>query len=705
LTGCTSLRMKAITKATAIIILVIILIGIGSGVTLYYMNTHKQQVPTTTRTSTPTSTTQPPTPRTTVSSTTTTSTSEMTTWPSKQIIVTDFRGKKIVFEKPVERIVVLESYWAETLLAIGAGKLIVGIGKWVKYDEYLPEYIRTKPAVGSLFTGVNVEEIAALKPDVVIMDIGYGKAGEITAKLEQMGIKVVGLFIHNFQDEIRAIKILGEITGHKSQAEELSNYLLSHYKEIMAIAETINNKLTAVMISGYSLVKGSIMLYSNTSWGHTVEEAGAINLALQHFPNEKWPKIDFETLASWNPDVILVTSSVDSINTVIQKIKSDPKWQALKAYKAGRIFIVPCWSSIGGVLDWGPRNIIGIEYIASLIYPNVYKNINWRADAEYLFTHFYHEFIPMQAFASYSINWMKVVDMMNETVTLPPKITRAVDFISYTLVLALHAMDKVVGISKYAKYNVLMLKAYPNVTKIPSPGSSFSVNIEDLLALKPQVVITWPFNKKVVEEIEAQNIPVIKVQCYSYKDIERLIWLFGVVFDERARAYQMISDMNKIVEMVQSKVSSLPVDKRVKVLYLWSKPTMVQGGRGTVNDFIVLAGGINVAAKDYPDKDYVTVDLEKIIEWNPQVIVIWYFARYGPKDILDNPAWKSIDAVKNGHVYKEPYYEHWGVSASIFILWLSTKLYPSLWSNTNFTEIANQYFKEWYGVTYTSLTG
>ncbi len=695
--GCTDMRIEAITKTGAVLIILIVLIGIGSGVTLYYVNLQAQRTSTT-----------PQIAATTTTTTSTTSTSphiKTSTSPSKQIVITDFRGKKIAFSRPVTRIVVLESYWAETLLAIGAGNLIVGIGKYVKYDEYLPDYIRDKPAVGSLFTGVNVEEIAALKPDVVIMDVGYGKASDIIAKLNQMGIKVVGLFIHDFQDELRAIKIMGEITGHSLQAEKLCSYLRTHYQKIESIAKTITSKVTAVMISGYSLMKGNILLYSNTSWGHTIEEAGAVNLALKHFPNEKWSKIDFETLASWNPDVILVTSSVNSISYVIQKIKSDPKWQALKAYKSGRIYIVPCWSSIGGVLDWGPRNIIGVEYIASLIYPDTYKNINWRADAEYLFTHFYGEFIPMQAFASYSINWMKVVDMLNETVTLPPKVTRAVDFISYTLILALHAMNKVVGISKYAKYNPLMLKAYPNITKVPSPGSSFSVNIEALLALKPQVVITWPFNEKIVNEIEAQKIPVVKVWCYSFNDIKRLIWLFGVIFDERSRAYQLISDMNKIVDTVQSKVSSIPEDKRIRVLYLWSKPTMVQGGHGTVNDFIVLAGGVNVAAKDYPDKDYVTVNLEKIVEWNPQVIIIWYYARYGPKDIINNPALKSIDAVKNSRVYKEPYYEHWGVSASIFILWLSMKLYPSLWSNTNFTEIANNYYQEWYGVPYTSIKG
>ncbi len=643
---------------------------------------------------------------TTVTSTTSVVTTKSITKPAKEVVITDFRGKKVVLPKPAERVVVLSSYWAEVLVALGAANKIVGIGKYVKYDEYLPESVRSKPSLGSLFTGVNIEELLALKPDVVIMDVGYGKANEVASKLESLGVKVVGLFIHSFSDELRAVDIIGKVVGATSRARELEEFMKSRYEELTSIAKSISNKVTAVMVSGYSILKGSsLTLYANTSWGKALTDVGAINLALKYFPNKEWPKIDFETLAKWDPDIIVITSSVSSIQEVLDKIEEDVKWHGLKAYKSGRIYVIPCWSSIGGLLDWGPRDVIGREYLATIIYPSKYSGIDWRGDMEYLLKHFYGIFIPKQAFASYSIKWKEVVDLMNDTVKIPRKVRRAVDFISYVTLVALKVMDRVVGISKYAKYNKIMLAAYPEVKKIPSPGSSFSVNIEALLALKPDLVITWPFRESVVKEIEAQGIPVIKVWLYSYDDIKRLIWLMGVVFDVRSRAEELIKSMDSLVNYVQEHVSNIPPSRRVKVLYLWSKPTKVQGGRGTVNDFIRLAGGINVAAKAFPTKSYVSVDVETIIKWDPDVIVIWWWARYGPSKILNDPLWKGIKAVKEGRVYKEPFYEHWGVDAAIFILWLSMKLYPSKYVGVNFMDIANKYFMEWYGIPYSKVVG
>jgi len=709
---------RAITKTAATVIIAIVVIAALSTLIIHYAIQPHQQVTTasTTKTATTTSTFSSATvtkhsTTTTITSSTTPPSSTVTTSKTTArggIVVTDFRGKKVVLPKPAERIVVLSSYWAEVLVALGDGNKIVGIGKYVKYDEYLPESVRSKPSLGSLFSGINIEELVALKPDVVVMDIGYGNAGEVASKLEGLGIKVVGLFIHDFSDELRAVNILGKITGSVTKAKELEEFMSTRYEKLLSVAKTIgeDEKVTAVMISGYSVLKGSsLSLYANTSWGRALADVGAINLALKHFPSKEWPKIDFETLAKWDPDVIVVTSSVSSVQKVLDKIEEDAKWHGLKAYKTGRIYVVPCWSSVGGVMDWGPRDIIGREYLASIIYPSKYGGIDWRGDMEYLLKHFYGLFIPKQAFASYSLKWKEVVDLTNATVKIPREVHRAVDFISYVTLASLKVMNRVVGISKYAKVNKLLLAAYPDVKKIPSPGSSFSVNIEELIALKPDVVITWPYKESVVKEIEDQGIPVIKVQLYSYNDIKRLIWLMGVVFDVRSRAEELVKSMDSLVGFVQEHVADIPPSERVKVLYLWSSPTKVQGGRGTVNDFIRLAGGVNVAADAFPTKSYVPVDIETIVKWNPDVIVIWWWARYGPDKILHDPVWEGIKAVKEGKVYKEPYYEHWGVDAAIFILWLSMKLYPSKYVGVNFMDLANKYFQEWYGVPYSKVVG
>jgi len=693
---------KALTKIPTIIIILVIIIGvIGSIVVLNNI----LQVPTT-----PTISTSPTSSTTPISTSPTTTSPIRTTTPSIEegISITDFRGRVITLSKPADRIVVLSSYWVEILVALGAADKIIGIGSYVPYDDYLPPSIKNKIVVGSVFKGVNIEQIAALNPDIVIMDCGYSKADEIIEQIENLGIPVIGLFMKSINDEIKAIDILGRIIGAEDRAEALKEFIITKYQYLTSKPSTIpeDQRLHVVMISGSSILKeGQLTVYANTSWGKSIEDIGGINIALREFPNEKWAKIDFETLAAWDPDVIIITSSVSKIQETLDKIESDSKWHILKAYKENKIYVVPCWSSIGGVLDWGPRDIIGREYLAKVIYPDVYSDIDWRNDMEHLLKEFYGVFIPKQAFAIYNIKWKEIIDMTNTEVKIPRKVERVVDLITYETLIAFNVMDKLVGVSKYAKKNILVKTAYPNITNIPSPGSSFSLNIEELSSLNPDIVIIWPYKPEVVEQIETLGIPVIRISLYSYEDIERLLWLIGTIFDKNDRAKELISDMNSIVDLVQDRIKDIPEDMRIKVLYLWSKPTKVQGGKGTVNDFIVLAGGINIAAEDLPDKTYVNVDLETIIKWNPDMIVIWYYAKYNETIILNDPAWASITAIKNGKIYKEPYYEHWNMDAVLFILWLAQKMYPDRFSDIDFINIANEHYMKWYGVTYTQVVG
>jgi len=396
---------------------------------------------------------------------------------------------------------------------------------------------------------------------------------------------------------------------------------------------------------------------------------------------------------------------MSKIQDVLDAIENDERWHGLRAYNEKNIYVIPCWSGLGGVFDWGPRDIIGREYIASILYPEVYAGIDWRSDMEYLLSNFYGQFIPRQAFAVYNIEWKEIVDTLNNTVRIPVKPERVVDFISYVTLTAFGVLDKLVGVSKYAKTNILVKTAYPEIENVPSPGSSFSVNIENLTALNPDLVIIWPYKPDVIEQIESLGIPVVKVKLYGINDVKRLIWMIGSIFELRDRAKELIDDMNYIIEFVHERVKDIPSDQHVKVLYLWSKITKVQGGKGTVHDFITLAGGINVAAGDLPDSSYVEVDIESIIAWNPEVIVIWYYARYNESTILNDPLWQSIDAVKNGHVYREPYYEHWGVDCSLFILWLAKQLYPDVFSDVDFMTMANEYYMKWYGINYSDVVG
>ena len=122
-----------------------------------------------------------------------------------------------------------------------------------------------------------------------------------------------------------------------------------------------------------------------------------------------------------------------------------------------------------------------------------------------------------------------------------------------------------------------------------------------------------------------------------------------------------------------------------------------------MEDAIELAGCVNPAAEELASKSYVNVDFEQITRWNPDLIVIWWYAKYGPDTLLNDSKWQVIKAVKEGNVFREPYYEHWGPDFTLFVLWLAKKAYPSLFSGINVTEVMDEYYMKWYGVKYSVL--
>ncbi|MDP2268209.1 MAG: ABC transporter substrate-binding protein, partial [Deltaproteobacteria bacterium] len=90
-------------------------------------------------------------------------------------------------------------------------------------------------------------------------------------------------------------------------------------------------------------------------------------------------------------------------------------------------------------------------------------------------------------------------DKLGRTVILSVPVKRAVLFETYELTAALGVLDRIAGISRYANENDLMLAVKPDIAKtIPAAGSGGDVNIEALLRLRPDLVLTWTFKPETV---------------------------------------------------------------------------------------------------------------------------------------------------------------------------------------------------------------
>ena len=293
-------------------------------------------------------------------------------------------------------------------------------------------------------------------------------------------------------------------------------------------------------------------------------------------------------------------------------------------------------------------------------------------------------------------------DKLGRTVTVNVPVKRAVFFITYELIPALDIWDSVVGIGRWAYDNDLMRATKPDIANIiPSTGSGTDVNIEALLKLKPDLVITWTFKPETIRFMEEKGLRVIAIYPDSLSELYDVMRLHGKQFKKKKEMGHSISEMERIFKLIKYRVSKIPDSKKRKVLWLGGKPTSVACGIGVTNDIFKLINGINPASS-IPQRN-ADVPMERIIAWNPDVIFIWGNAGYTAQSILQSPQWRFIRAVKEGRVYKAPEWSTWSPRLAPIALWMAMKTYPEYFRDINLYKVTDEFYRKVFGISYSKV--
>jgi iron complex transport system substrate-binding protein len=297
-------------------------------------------------------------------------------------------------------------------------------------------------------------------------------------------------------------------------------------------------------------------------------------------------------------------------------------------------------------------------------------------------------------------------DKTGRVVNIPVPVKRVVDFQTIEMIPALGIWDKIVGIGRWAYDNDLIRATKPDIEKtIPSAAASGGdVNIEVLLKLKPDLVIIASNKPESIRFMEEKGIRVLAVFPENLEELYDLIRLHGRLFGKGKKAEHSIEAMERIFNLINDRVSKVPGHRKMKVLWLGGKPTSVASGIGITNDVINIVGGINPASAITQGYGFADVSLEQIVVWNPDVIFISGYPSYTAEDILTNPQWRYIKAVRDGKVYKgPPRWSTWSPRLAPVALWAAMKTYPDYFKDVNFERVADDFFRKTYGIPYAKV--
>lgn len=202
-------------------------------------------------------------------------------------------------------------------------------------------------------------------------------------------------------------------------------------------------------------------------------------------------------------------------------------------------------------------------------------------------------------------------------------------------------------------------------SKVSGVGRSTSLNLESIIALKPDFVImtgisdgkhaTGVSQADAESALKEAGIPVAFFKVTTFDDYKRMMGVFCAITG-RDDLYK--KNVTKVGEKIKSAVSTYSVKSKspsVLIVSAFSKGLVVQNTSGMAGAIVKDLGAVNVA-DEHPSllSDF---SLEAAVEANPDYVLVLAASddtataqKYYDQVVGSNSAWQGMDAVKEGRV-------------------------------------------------------
>ena len=252
---------------------------------------------------------------------------------------------------------------------------------------------------------------------------------------------------------------------------------------------------------------------------------------------------------------------------------------------------------------------------------------------------------------------------------------------------------------------------FAEVAENQGVNADCSLNIEELMNLDPDVVFLW--DTQTVEAEQLKEIGIVPVMINSgaqtFEDISSQITMMGNVLGCEEQAAKLVSKFTETEEYFASREEDVANVDKTSFLYLQTSGLSVATSQTSYTDFMNKCGGVNVTADTEGGADlgyWSTVDMEQILVWDPDVIILSNFDTFTPDDLYENKIegqdWSNISAVKNHRVYKEgvdtTFFCISYVEAPMYLEWLAKLVQPELFADIDLSEEWKDYYREMYNI-------
>lgn len=241
-----------------------------------------------------------------------------------------------------------------------------------------------------------------------------------------------------------------------------------------------------------------------------------------------------------------------------------------------------------------------------------------------------------------------VTDMAGREITLDAPATKVVALTASDceILAALGAEDTLVGRGEYCDYP-------ESILEVPAVQSGADTNLEQIIALEPQVVIMAKMaqTEEQVAALEKAGIRVVVSDAQDIEGVYTAIRLIGALVGRNDEAEAMVADMQSTFADIAAKSENTG-----KTVYFEVSPLqwgLWTAGKGTFMDELATLCGLTNAFADV--EGWAEISEEQVLERDPDYIVtISMYYGEGPtpvEEIKSRAGWDALKAVQNDAIF------------------------------------------------------
>jgi iron complex transport system substrate-binding protein len=292
-----------------------------------------------------------------------------TTEATGSYTATDATGTTITLDEPAQRIACAASPCVDSLLQLGLEPVAIGPAdsavEVAAAPEYYGERAKAFTVIGGPYEALNLEDIVAVQPDLVI-------AFELQTTLrEGLGdIPVFYMRLNTIEDGVALLRSVGALTGRSNEAEAAISAFDERVAEYVA---QISERRSVGVIMGSDV---NFEVFTDKHPGGDLLNRVAINpFALPEGAVNYGGSMPYsmEQLLAEDPEVLFTITPLWASSDIplAEVLAETPLWGELQAVREQRIHTAPAeWSNVGGLHSLG----IMLDQAMPLIYPETFPN-------------------------------------------------------------------------------------------------------------------------------------------------------------------------------------------------------------------------------------------------------------------------------------------------------------------------------------------